>query len=146
MIKQGEIVFICENCGMEITHTNSHMIILKDEIWLSIAKKEDVLCDGCICEKLNRPVLMDDLFRNDTNDHVLLNNWYIERVGKYLPTSVSGWNLHLVTVSLPDDIQAFDAVTELRKEIKDKGKDENFVDINSWLMAVNWCKDFIKRQ
>ena len=38
---------------------------------------------------------------------------------------------------------AFDAVMELREELKGLGKDENIVDINSWLMGVNWCKDFI---
>lgn len=45
---------------------------------------------------------------------------------------------------MPDDIQAYDAVMELRKEIKDKGKDEDFADVNSWLMGVNWCKDYIE--
>ena len=46
---------------------------------------------------------------------------------------------------LPDDIAAFDSVTELNKEIKNK-KHLTIVDVNGYLMGVNWCKDFIKEQ
>ncbi len=46
---------------------------------------------------------------------------------------------------LPDSITAFDSVTELNDEIKDK-KQLTIVDVNGYLMGVNWCKDFIKEQ
>ena len=59
-------------------------------------------------------------------------------------TSDSGLHLAVVNVPLPDDTQAFDAVTRLREELKDTSVDVNFADVNSWLMGVNWCKDFIK--
>lgn len=48
-------------------------------------------------------------------------------------------------VKLPTDEEAFDSVVALRKEIKDKNQDENFVDINSFLIGVNWCKDYITK-
>ena len=47
---------------------------------------------------------------------------------------------------LPNDEQAYDAVMELRKEVKSKNQDENIIDVNGWLMGINWCKDFIKEQ
>ena len=46
---------------------------------------------------------------------------------------------------LPDDITAFDSATELNDEIKDK-RQLTIVDVNGYLMGVNWCKDFIKEQ
>lgn len=52
------------------------------------------------------------------------------------------WNLKIM---LPDEIKSFDAVMSLRKELKHNNQDENFVDINSWLMGVNWCKDFYSK-
>ena len=49
-------------------------------------------------------------------------------------------------IHLPSDVQGYDAVLALIKEVKEKGNPENKIDINinSWLMGINWCKDFIK--
>lgn len=44
---------------------------------------------------------------------------------------------------LPNDVESYDAVIKLRKEIKDKNQDENIIDVNGWIMGVNWCKDYI---
>lgn len=46
------------------------------------------------------------------------------------------------TVEQPKDMDAYNAVMALREELKKAGKDENEISINSWLMGVNWCKDF----
>jgi len=64
-----------------------------------------------------------------------------KKIAKYLITKK--WFISIIRLSLPNDIQAYDSVMELRKEVKDKNQDEDIVDINGWLMGVNWCKDFM---
>jgi len=46
-------------------------------------------------------------------------------------------------VKLPTDVESFDAVKALQKDISDLGQDPEIVDINSWMMGVNWAKDFL---
>lgn len=51
---------MCEKCNNEI-FVGENMVMLKDELWLSIANKKDILCDKCIEEKLGRKLIGDDL-------------------------------------------------------------------------------------
>lgn len=50
-------IAICDDCGTE----NPAMIVLKNEIWLSIAEKKEILCYTCIEKRLNRKLTIDDL-------------------------------------------------------------------------------------
>lgn len=34
--------------------------MLKEEVWLSIAKKDDILCPNCIEKKLGRNIVVND--------------------------------------------------------------------------------------
>lgn len=44
---------------------------------------------------------------------------------------------------LPTDVECFDAYKVLEKELSDIGQDPDIIDVNSWLMACNWYKDFL---
>ena len=48
---------VCEQCREDLPD----LIMLKEELWLSIAKKEELLCKACIEERLDRPVTGEDL-------------------------------------------------------------------------------------
>lgn len=69
-------LYICEDCGVEYTHFNNKMLILKDDVWLSIAEKKTVLCDVCIAKRLGRAVTIDDLWRNYKGEISGINEWY----------------------------------------------------------------------
>lgn len=64
--------WICQNCGTEIW-SDKNMVMLRDDLWLSIAKPKDVLCDKCIQKKLERP-----LKKSDFKPGVLCNTWYLQ--------------------------------------------------------------------
>ena len=55
--KDDDALLVCEQCGDEW----SEMIMLKDDLWLSIAQEEEFLCVGCIEKRLGRPVTGWDL-------------------------------------------------------------------------------------
>lgn len=65
--------WICQDCNAEVW-SDENMVMLKPELWLSIAKKEDVLCAKCIQKKLKRPFQKSDLIPG-----VLCNKWYLEK-------------------------------------------------------------------
>ena len=48
---------VCEQCNAEWPD----MIMLKEDVWLSIAEKEDFLCKDCIEKRLGRPLTGWDL-------------------------------------------------------------------------------------
>lgn len=50
----------CQTCKTEI-YVGENMVMLKDDLWLSIAKKEDILCDECIEDLLGRKIISSDL-------------------------------------------------------------------------------------
>jgi len=50
----------CEQCGALVHAKNGKMVMLKDELWLSIAKKEEFICDCCIEKRLGRPITVED--------------------------------------------------------------------------------------
>lgn len=50
----------CQTCKTEI-YVGENMVMLRDELWLSIAKKEDILCDECIEDLLGRKIISSDL-------------------------------------------------------------------------------------
>lgn len=77
--------YICQDCGLHYTHFNNHMIIIKEELWLSIADKKDVLCDHCIEQRLKRRLKISDLWRNDSNIISGINDWFIN----YLNTAIN---------------------------------------------------------
>lgn len=66
----------CEKCN-KFMHGFLRMVMLKDELWLSIANKPDILCDACIVKKLKRPLTMDD-FKLDDGDMIPCNIVWIE--------------------------------------------------------------------
>ncbi len=70
----------CEDCGQHITHNNEQMLILKDEVFLSIAKKEESPCPVCLEKRLGRAITMDDLWRNWKDEMTYLNDWYIDKL------------------------------------------------------------------
>jgi hypothetical protein len=47
----------CGDCGMNVPP----MVILKDAVWLSIAKKEEHLCPDCMEKRLGRRIVWGDL-------------------------------------------------------------------------------------
>jgi len=70
--------YICQDCGLKFTHFSDNMLILKDYIWLSIAKKEDVLCDSCISNRLKKPVELCDLWVNENGITSCINDWFVK--------------------------------------------------------------------
>ena len=74
--------YFCDICNEEITHYNKKMIILKEEVWLSIAKKKDVLCNCCIEKKLERPVSVSDLWISKDFEHSPFNQWFINKLNE----------------------------------------------------------------
>ena len=67
----------------------------------------------------------------------------IKAVVKFVQDNNTTDALGSIINSFPTDIESHDAVMELRKELKEKNKDENLADINGWLMGINWCKQFM---
>jgi len=49
----------CKNCQIEI-FVDENMVMIKDKLWLSIAKKEEALCDNCIEKAIGRPIVESD--------------------------------------------------------------------------------------
>jgi len=72
-------VYICDDCGLNYTHYDNHMLILKDDIWQGIASKKDVVCDICITVRLQRPVNINDLWVNSKGRISEINNWWFFR-------------------------------------------------------------------
>src|SRR4051812_32294503 len=68
--------WICQDCGHKIS-SDKNMIMLKDDVWLSIADKEDVLCDKCIEKRLGRKLRYSDL----PNEDIWCNIWYVQYNG-----------------------------------------------------------------
>lgn len=64
--------WICQECKEEIW-SDLNMVMLKNELWLSIANKSDVLCDICITKRLKRPIRKSDLMPD-----ALCNKWYMD--------------------------------------------------------------------
>ena len=54
-------MYKCQICKTEI-YVGENMVMLKDNLWLSIAaKEEDILCDDCIEALLGRKIISADL-------------------------------------------------------------------------------------
>ncbi len=49
----------CKNCNIEI-FVNVNMVMIKDELWLSIAKVDEALCDNCIEKAIGRHIIESD--------------------------------------------------------------------------------------
>lgn len=64
----------CEVCGEYIDGT-TRMVMLKDDLWLSIAEKEDILCDKCIVKRLGRKIVVSD-FKLGFAGHIPCNIIY----------------------------------------------------------------------
>lgn len=50
----------CQKCSKKI-YVGENMVMLKDDLWLSIANEKDILCDKCIEELLGRKLTGYDL-------------------------------------------------------------------------------------
>lgn len=55
----------CQNCGKIINSHNGEMVMLNDELWLTLADKKDILCKDCIEFKLCRHISSRDLKYNN---------------------------------------------------------------------------------
>jgi hypothetical protein len=49
-------IFCCKNCKKK----DYDIVMIKDELWLSIANKEDFLCDICMEKALGKPISKSD--------------------------------------------------------------------------------------
>ena len=74
----------CQVCNTIIDGFNGMMVMLKDDLWLKIANKEDILCTNCIEEKLGRKIEVGD-FKAGTNSgldfKIPVNMIYAEKNG-----------------------------------------------------------------
>lgn len=50
----------CNTCPTDVNPHENTMIILPDALWLSIAKKEELLCVECIEKRLGRKITLED--------------------------------------------------------------------------------------
>ena len=50
----------CQKCGVEIFY-DLNMVLIREDLWLTHFKKEDIFCDDCIEEKIGRKITQDDL-------------------------------------------------------------------------------------
>jgi hypothetical protein len=67
----------CNDCG----ETQPKLFMLKHELWLSIAKKQELLCLTCAEHRLGRKLTMDDFLPSSMcTDGV--------RIGVYISTGV----------------------------------------------------------
>lgn len=46
----------CQTCKTEI-YVGENMVMLNDDLWLSIANKTDIFCDECIENLLGRKII-----------------------------------------------------------------------------------------
>lgn len=81
MVEDHEVLR-CKDCKLE----DPPMVILKDEVWDSIALEKDVLCFGCMQSRLLRPITFDDLKPCGMTDHLLLG------VRIFLQTQINIYN------------------------------------------------------
>lgn len=49
----------CQKCG-NYMDGGTRMVMIREELWLSIAKKKDILCDACIEDALGRKIQKED--------------------------------------------------------------------------------------
>ena len=70
----------CDDCGFIFSHFSGQMLMLKEEVWLSIAKKEEILCDKCIHNRLGRKVSLSELWTNKEGEISFLNDWYVKEL------------------------------------------------------------------
>jgi hypothetical protein len=74
-IDWGRNRLVCMDCKTEI-FTDVNMVMIKDELWLSIADEKDALCDKCMEKRLKRPITPDDFGEQYKN--ALCNIWWME--------------------------------------------------------------------
>jgi hypothetical protein len=72
-------VYVCDDCGLAYTHDDNHMLILRDDVWLKIASKKTCLCDVCIAQRLQRPVMIEDLWVNNKGNISEINKWWFRK-------------------------------------------------------------------
>ncbi len=58
----------CKDC----CRTDMEMFVLKNDLWLSIAEKQDILCFDCAERRMNRKITFDDLQTCGLTDEYLL--------------------------------------------------------------------------
>ena len=51
----------CETCGSIFNGSEGQMVMLRDDLWLKIAKKKEMLCASCIERRLGRKISAGDL-------------------------------------------------------------------------------------
>lgn len=58
----------CDGCSRD----NPEWIMIKEEVWLSIANKKEILCIDCIEKKLNRRLTFSDLKPCEITNSILI--------------------------------------------------------------------------
>lgn len=81
-------IFICQDCDLNYTHYDNHMIIVKDSVWKLIAYKEDVLCDHCIEKRLKWRLKISDLWRSEEGNISPINNWFVDYLKQALDEKI----------------------------------------------------------
>jgi len=73
-------IYECKDCGLNFTHYDNHMVIIKDDLWFSIAEEKDILCDKCISVRLKREIKLSDLWLNCEGITSIINEWFINKL------------------------------------------------------------------
>jgi hypothetical protein len=71
----------CQKCQTIVDGFNCKMVMLRDQLWLSIANKKDILCDSCIEAILGRRLTGDDLKLTKESKPIPVNEMYSEKYG-----------------------------------------------------------------
>jgi len=58
---------ICETCGAVIAVNKANMVMIKEDLWLAIAEKKEILCPECIEQRLGRKIMSKDLKYSSQN-------------------------------------------------------------------------------
>lgn len=70
----------CKDCGIEFYAASipPKMVMLKDNIWLSIANMPDILCDTCIEKRLGRNIEKSDLKPSSYGGEIPCNQVWLD--------------------------------------------------------------------
>jgi hypothetical protein len=64
---------ICEECG-----EFSELFMVEDSLWMSVAKRLEIICLPCFESRLGRRVIVDDLRRMPNGGETPCNDWLIK--------------------------------------------------------------------
>ena len=72
--------FRCQTCNTYVNGFNFKMVMIREDLWLSIANKSDCLCDKCIEDLLGRKITKSDLKYEQDGSWIPVNlDYFIAR-------------------------------------------------------------------